>query len=97
MSKMLEKVARAIGISSGAFSANEHVNWDWVSDEKRQECRQFAYAAIMAMWEPTEDMKRTETKAGNVNWDYSCHVCGGLKFGWQAMIDEALKDTEGAA
>lgn len=47
-----------------------------------------ARTVISALREPTDAMKNCNDE---VHWDYSCHVCGGLKEGWQAMIDEALK------
>lgn len=50
--------------------------------------RMNARSAIAAMREPTEAMKSVE----GIHWGYSCHICGGLKEGWQAMIDEALKE-----
>lgn len=50
-----------------------------------------ARAAIEAMREPTDEMKNCSEE---VHWGYSCHVCGGLKEGWQAMIDAALGKVE---
>lgn len=47
-----------------------------------------ARAAIEAMREPTNEMK---TCSDEVHWGYSCHTCGGLKEGWYAMIDAALR------
>lgn len=47
-----------------------------------------ARAVIAEMKEPDDLMKATE----EVHWGYSCHVCGGLKEGWQLMIDTALKE-----
>lgn len=46
----------------------------------------FARAVIAAMREPTKEMITGE----GMHWDYSCHVCGGWKEGWYAMIDAAL-------
>ena len=72
---MSEMVERVAKAIAAEFS---HLGTGW--DE-------IARAAIAAMREPTEAMKSVE----GVHWGYSCHVCGGLKEGWQAMIDEALK------
>jgi hypothetical protein len=49
-----------------------------------------ARMAIAAMREPTEAMK---TRSEDIHWDYSCHVCGGVRDGWYAMIDAALAET----
>ncbi len=46
-----------------------------------------AVAAMKAMREPTDEMK---TCSDEVHWGYGCHTCGGLKEGWQMMIDAAL-------
>lgn len=77
---MVERVARAIFVSAD----DEHNTWP---TPDHPECMKMARAALAAMRDPTEAMKAVE----GVHWDYSCHVCGGLKEGWQAMIDEALK------
>ena len=50
--------------------------------------RMQARAAIEAMREPTNEMT---TCSEEVHWGYSCHTCGGLKEGWELMIDAALK------
>ena len=58
--------------------ANVESNWNIFAADVRE--------TIEAMREPTDDMKAVE----GVHWGYGCHVCGGVKEGWQAMIDEAL-------
>lgn len=59
-----------------------------------QEAIPYARAAISAMREPNEAMKNALTPLqDSIHWDYSCHVCGGLRDGWYAMIDAALKET----
>ena len=79
---MIERVAKAICKSQGG---DWNVSKDW---SRGKVFRHMACAAIEAMREPTEDMKADPC----VHWDYSCHVCGGLKEGWQAMISAALSD-----
>lgn len=72
---MIERVAKAI-----AAQDTEGLVWqEYISD---------ARAAIAAMREPTEAMKNCSDE---IHWGYSCHVCGGLKDGWYAMIDATLK------
>lgn len=51
-------------------------------------------AVLAAMREPTEAMKCAENEEGGVHWDYACHVCGGAKFAYQAMIDAALAEEQ---
>ena len=77
MSEMIERVALAIETKRRELNAHPLAR---VYSE-------LARAAIEAMREPTEEMKAVE----GVHWDYSCAVCGGLKEGFQAMIDAALK------
>jgi len=81
---MIEKVARAICDATGEFS------WDQEDDSIRSQFRKEAVHAIMALRDPTDEMKVGD----DIHWDYACHVCGGLKEGWQAMIDNA--SAEGA-
>ena len=91
---MVERVARTLY----ALTAKDGPPWSSgrLYDE-RELYRQHARAVIDAMREPTEAMKKATTSNGdNIYWDYSCHVCGGLKDGWHAMIDAALAD-EGPA
>lgn len=76
---MIEKVVIAI-----------QNNFDY--DVKYEVLQAIAKVAIQAMREPTTEMKNVKTDLGDVHWDYQCHVCGGAKFNYQAMIDEALKN-----
>lgn len=92
---MIEKVARALArqtltdLGKQAFDRlPDYYNKDFSSRE-RKEFEAQARAAIKAMREPTEGMK---TCSEEIYWGYSCHVCGGLKEGWQSMIDAALKE-----
>ncbi len=88
MSEMIERVAAALWVASGTYPDSavgirnmKPVVWP---DFMKQ-----ARAAIEAMREPTAEMTGCSDE---VHWDYSCHVCGGLKEGWQAMIDAALNE-----
>lgn len=75
MNEMIERVAKAI---------SKHI---YDTDEIYLQYVTLAKAAIEAMREPTDEMK----KCDNIHWGYSCYVCGGLKDGWYKMIDAALK------
>lgn len=89
MSEMVERVARAI-LASHDYSKNDgkEGGFESLSPEWQEVLLANARAAIEAMREPTDDMKNCSEE---VHWDYSCGQCGGLKEGWQMMIDEALK------
>ena len=93
MSEMVERVARAICEADGVDPDKEicgmgvQLPIGELAPAWRARLKQ-ARAAIEAMREPTEAMTNQE----GLHWGYSCHVCGGLKEGWQAMIDDALKD-----
>jgi len=76
---MIEKVARAID-STRTFGRPVPTD------------REMAKAAIEAMKEPTEEMKKAEDATGEVHWNYNCHICGGAKHAWECMIDTALKE-----
>ena len=52
------------------------------------EARVAIRATLLAIREPDEAMKSVE----GLHWGYSCHVCGGLTEGWQAMIDKLLEE-----
>lgn len=80
MSEMIERVAKAI---LDKMDLTDGLNITSATT--------YAKAAIEAMREPTEEMINAETEQGKVHWDYSCQICGGAKFAWQAMIDAALK------
>lgn len=85
---MVEKIARAI---AQADEQNGGPPYDMrIGMGKHAKAHLFdqARAVIQAMREPTEEMKAGE----DTYWDYSCHVCGGLKEGWQTMIDAALAE-----
>lgn len=81
---MIEKVARALVTSSGLDPDQQYgrhgPEWKLYVDN--------AKAAIEAMREPTPEMLVSE----DIHWGYSCHVCGGLKSGYETMIDAALKE-----
>lgn len=84
MSEMMERVAKAI-------FAKRRTNfplaqWEELCTSERAYYWDLALAAMWAMHEPTDDMKALE----GVHWDYNCHVCGGLKEGWQTMMGFAL-------
>jgi len=84
MSEMIEKVAKAIWkIHSSSFSDGIGLEDDLMYED-------MARAAIEAMRKPTKEM----TSIDDVHWDYSCHICGGLKYGWHKMIDVALSSQE---
>ncbi len=73
--EMIEKVALAIFETKGYGSSLSF-------------SRDLARSAIAAMREPTEQMKHCSEW---VHWGYNCGQCGGLREGWYAMMDEALK------
>jgi hypothetical protein len=87
MSDMIERVAKAIMAAMADHPATK-VRANGPNGEAALKLffELLAVEAIKAMREPTEEMKAVE----GVHWDYSCHVCGGLKEGWQVMIDAAL-------
>ena len=84
MSEMIERVALALFKAEQPEQLNDY-RWE----HTRANYILLARAAIAAMREPTEEMKSVD----EVHWDYSCHVCGGLKDGWHKMIDAALEDN----
>jgi hypothetical protein len=86
MTTMLERVASTYW--DAAFSDTD--KYSTLSLHNQYVAQEGARAAIKAMREPTEEMR----ECGYVHWDYSCNVCGGLKEGWYAMIDAALKEME---
>lgn len=52
-----------------------------------------AKAAILAMREPSEGMKKFEAASGDIfDWDCKRYHCGGHKFAIEAYIDAALKE-----
>lgn len=87
MNDMVKRVAR-IFYEAEAARRRLARPWEVIGEGWQEEFLVPARAAIAAMREPTEAMKAVES----VHWGYSCQVCGGLKEGWQAMHDEALKD-----
>lgn len=82
---MIEKMARAMQAADRVRAAT----WEDESDGNRWAYLQMARAALTALREPTDAMTSADE---NVHWGYSCHVCGGLKEGWYALIDAALKE-----
>lgn len=106
MSEMIERAAKALFNGAQkkrtASQTNEllygrsDVTWEFINSEDvvpsiADDYRSQARAAIAAMREPTEEMKSCSEE---VHWGYSCHVCGGLKEGWYAMIDAALGNVD---
>jgi hypothetical protein len=79
MTEMIERVAKAISEYQLSLKSSD-----------QESSREAARRAIAAMREPTEEMKACSEE---VHWDYSCHVCGGLKDGWYQMVDAALGKT----
>ena len=86
----------------------EQSRWDGRTDLGREEYRKMARAAIAAMWEPTESAVLSGARAaadqhyykqnvwdrpGNIDDDVKQDFVNGMKYGWQAMIDEALRET----
>lgn len=69
---------------------------DWAEvcyGTKRQYCFNQAKAAIAAMREPTDKMKKFRTNNVDIfDWNCKCYYCGGHKFAVQAYIDAALKE-----
>lgn len=87
MSDMIERVSNAIRSAMESCDvARVQANGQNGEAALKQFFEMLAMDAIEAMREPTEEMKAIE----GVHWGYSCHVCGGLKEGWHAMIDAAL-------
>jgi hypothetical protein len=80
---MIERVARAI-YRAKLESASTPGNRELLVDLNWSLCVPEAQAAILAMREPTEAMKRAADRLPDV-----------MSVGdeWRAMIDEALKDT----
>jgi hypothetical protein len=81
MAEMVDRIAKAI---LGSVSDRA---WESLSSLSQESLRLQARAAIEAMREPTEAM----INSPETHWDYSCHVCGGLKEGWYAFHDAALE------
>lgn len=82
MSEMIERVAEAI-YAMARETRDEWLIPDW---------KMVARAAIEAMREPTSEMTSCSEE---VHWGDSCYICGGLKDGWQKMIDAALSSQNG--
>lgn len=52
-----------------------------------------AKAAITALLEPTEDLKKFTINDDLFDWDNcNCHYCGGHKFAVQAYLKQSLLD-----
>lgn len=92
MSEMVERVARAMAVKD---KGDDH--WDVMSEDGdgygyvgKNEYREMARAAILAMREPTEGMvqRAQESYHGGMEWGLSDVEMAAV---WQAMIDEALK------
>jgi hypothetical protein len=89
---MVEKVARAIYEAEPFDAVRREITWADVHDTQKRGFRVKAVAAIEAMREPTPEMLAPE----EVHYGYGCHVCGGLKEGYELMLDAALKCQEKA-
>ena len=83
MSKMVENVARAIAFNDPSCKRDVNQGLVWPKPIHFEQAR----AAILAMSEPTEEMKECHE---DVHWGYNCHVCGGLEDGWRKMFSAAL-------
>ena len=81
MTDMIERVAREIHDAMEAFD---------VFDDARDEWMKGARAAIAAMREPTESMRRKLWLYGN-HPDKEFVMDGGM---WREMIDAALEETK---
>jgi hypothetical protein len=79
---MVERVARAIAATMGT-PAGAPVVWEHLPSSVRDYCREQARAAIAAMREPSEAMKRAHPDADTKE---ACY---------RAMIDAALADRSG--
>lgn len=91
MTEMLDRVAAPIAAEIAELTQDQRNTMRFPEDfvgDTIDRARSAARAAIAAMREPTEDMKKCNEE---VHWGYSCHTCGGLTEGWYAMIDAALK------
>jgi len=83
---MLDRVANAL--ATALFNDYQNIAKHIAPDVIDPITLALARAVIAAMREPTQGMKECSDE---VHWGYSCYVCGGLKEGWYAMIDAALK------
>lgn len=54
------------------------------------------YAIATAVIRSIRDAETVARKTEGVHWDYYCYVCGGVKEGWEAIIDEMLRQNESA-
>ena len=81
---MIERVAKAICEGSGDYCFQREVT---SASGNCVTCLNQARAAIAAMREPTEEMKRAAT-AKEYSDDLSC-----VGYAYSAMIDAALKET----
>lgn len=89
--EMIERVARAmweVRRTKAKLASIDLEEWGDGSIPEANYILEEACSAIRVMREPTESMKKCSDE---IHWGYSCHTCGGLKEGWYAMIDAALK------
>jgi hypothetical protein len=82
VSEMVDRVAKRLAL------IRDTGEWDGMTERAREMWRHEARGVIAEMREPTEAMKAAE----DIHWEWpGCGVCGGLREGWYAMIDEALR------
>lgn len=97
MTDMVERVARAICENNHRAIFGTSVSWEGISAETMEHFRSVARAAIEAMREPTEAMKRLDESLASF-WDRNTApptlmnpLGSHTGASYQQMIDEALK------
>jgi hypothetical protein len=89
---MVEKVARAI-YKDESFYGEDPKKVAWVeggNSFRQDDARQLAYAALLAMREPSEAM----IAAATPELMKFCRVSNGFCSGWQKAIDAALAEGD---
>jgi hypothetical protein len=86
--EMIEKVARAIFEVCSVDGVT--LPWESISENSRALHKDWAKAAIEALREPTPEMLDPEDVSSS--WK-GCPTCGGLREGYELMIDAALSPS----
>lgn len=85
---MIDKVA--ISLKSKMIELQKELKYDEKTGSNYY--KKLAKAAIEAMLEPSEELKKFEIDDDLFDWDCTCNYCGGHKFAYQAVIKQALLD-----
>lgn len=91
----LEEIARAIGMLNGAANSQDGLLWAWSSQERRNECLEFARVAVENIREPTARMILASPAISWMSngWDGRPRELSSAD-SYRAMIDTILNEKE---